>query len=649
MTREQKVAARDGLLPETFVHIAGIGTKTERRLWQAGVVSWDELRTTSFGLRPGVLRSLEDSAQALESEDIDFFFSALPPRDRWRAFADFGHQFVAVDIETTGMSVYDEITVIGIEQEGRYRTFVRGSNLAEAAEVIHDAAGLITFNGALFDLPFIQRTFPDISLPAAHVDLRFLSRRIGWSGSLKTVERLAQIQRADDLADISGYGATVLWSCFDHDGDLTALEQLVLYNAADACVLRPLAELATDRLRTELYEDRGLDPDLTLFNAASQSRVRPGTRRPGHGVVGPLPKVAHTRRGLQVGSVTVKLPPRRGTEPDVTLGVLRERMPDADARIVGIDLSGSEDRPSGWALLEQDLAVTGVLHTDDELLAHTLACRPRVVSIDSPLSIPVGRDCADDHCACRSVGGITRQCERELKRRGVNVYPCLIQSMQKLTLRGMRLAAALRDAGVEVIESYPGAAQDMMRIPRKRASQERLRAGLVRFGVRGIRRPELVTHDELDAVTSAVVGAFYLAEACEKLGTPEEDYLIVPRMTDELRADAKYPGTADPTVLVLVGEGAPALAERLGYAAVRHPSRLDAGSAVVTLNTPDDYRAALAEFGARTRAFFVAPPQSRLRRRPSLFDEQRRHDAPDLDDAVVAWLSEWRGTAQPCH
>ena len=646
-TKSARERAQAGVLPETFIHISGIGAKTERRLWQAGVASWDELRTTSFGLRPDVLQALEDSAQALEEEDVDYFFSALPPRDRWRAFADFGRRFAAVDIETTGMSVYDQVTVIGIEHDGVYRTFIRGSNLEEAAELINDATGLITFNGALFDLPFIQRTFPQVLLPAAHVDLRFLARRVGWAGSLKTVEQLAALRRTEELAEISGYGATVLWSCFDHDGDLSALEKLVLYNAADACVLRPLAELVTDRLLGELDAERGGETtQASLFGATRRRRPAPSSRRSDKLPL--LPRVAHSSRGLRVGSVTVKMPARRGVEPEVTLAALHRRMPDPKARIVGIDLTGSEVRPTGWALLEGDLAVTGLLHTDEELLSQTIACQPRAVSIDSPLSIPAGRDCTDDSCECRRTGGITRHCERELKRRGVNVYPCLIQSMQNLTRRGMRLAAELRAAGMEVIESYPGAAQDMMRIPRKRASQERLHAGLVRFGVRGIRAPERVTHDELDAVTSAVVGTFYLANAYEAMGTPEEDYLIVPRVADELGLPGNVETASEPAVLVLIGEDTARLAAQLGYPCVEADVAVQSPTALVALGSADDYCRLLAAFGTRTRGFFVAPTGTRVPRRPSLFDDQRRCDAADLQEALAAWVSEW-SSAQPCH
>jgi hypothetical protein len=38
------------------------------------------------------------------------------------------------------------------------------------------------------------------------------------------------------------------------------------------------------------------------------------------------------------------------------------------------------------------------------------------------------------------------------------------------------------------------------------------------------------SHDELDAITSALVGYFYLANEYEALGNEDEGYLIVPRL-----------------------------------------------------------------------------------------------------------------------
>jgi dephospho-CoA kinase len=97
-----------------------------------------------------------------------------------------------------------------------------------------------------------------------------------------------------------------------------------------------------------------------------------------------------------------------------------------------------------------------------------------------------------------------------------------------LTERGIRLATLLRAEGVCVIESYPGAAQDIMRIPRKRAGLQYLIRGLADFGVRGNFVLGNVTHDEVDAITSGLVGIFSWCGRFEALGSEDEDYLIVP-------------------------------------------------------------------------------------------------------------------------
>ena len=190
--------------------------------------------------------------------------------------------------------------------------------------------------------------------------------------------------------------------------------------------------------------------------------------------------------------------------------------------MVGIDLTGSERRASGWASLDGSEADVKLLASDLELVKETIRVKPHIVSIDSPLSIPFDPGNLSP--------SIMRTCERMLRRRGVNVYPCLIPSMRDLTSRGIRLAAQLRSQGLPVIESYPGAAQDILGIPRKRASLDRLKLGLSRFGFTGEWLTRVVSHDELDAITSALVGIFYWSGHFEALGSESEGYLIVPEI-----------------------------------------------------------------------------------------------------------------------
>jgi len=162
-----------------------------------------------------------------------------------------------------------------------------------------------------------------------------------------------------------------------------------------------------------------------------------------------------------------------------------------------------------------------------------MRAKPNVVSIDSPLSLPKGRITVDDDDPGRPLFGIMRECERILKKRGVNVYPSLIRSMQALTARGIRLAKYFRGMGVPVIESYPGAAQDIMNIPRKGADLGLLKEGLAEFGISGEFENRAVSHDELDAITSAVVGLFFMSGNFEALGNEDEEHLIIPDITPE--------------------------------------------------------------------------------------------------------------------
>jgi dephospho-CoA kinase len=103
--------------------------------------------------------------------------------------------------------------------------------------------------------------------------------------------------------------------------------------------------------------------------------------------------------------------------------------------------------------------------------------------------------------------------------------------MDPLTRRGIKLRRELEAIpnGPKVIESYPGAAQDVLCIPRKQKGLELLRAGLRELGLKG---PGLKTesHDEMDAITSAIMGRFYEANEYEPMGILSEAQLLIPKL-----------------------------------------------------------------------------------------------------------------------
>jgi uncharacterized protein len=197
-------------------------------------------------------------------------------------------------------------------------------------------------------------------------------------------------------------------------------------------------------------------------------------------------------------------------------------------RVVGLDLAGSPRRTTGFCFLGRGSTVrVAPLHTDEEILAATRDARPDIVSIDAPLSLPAGRRTIDDRS-----GPHLRSADRELLRLGIRFFPITLGPMRMLTERGLRLKRALAVEGLRAIESYPGAAQDLLGIPRKRTGTGPLRRGLLRTGLRGDLRRADLSHDELDGVTCALVGRAYLRGDFLAIGDPNEGLMILPSLTD---------------------------------------------------------------------------------------------------------------------
>lgn len=179
--------------------------------------------------------------------------------------------------------------------------------------------------------------------------------------------------------------------------------------------------------------------------------------------------------------------------------------------VVGVDLAGSPRRPTGVCVLRGTVARTRIAFADEEILKWIAQGRPDLVTIDAPLSLPAGRTTIHDRA-----GPHFRQCDLELRRRGIRFFPITLGPMRMLTERGLQLKAQLEERGHRTVECYPGGAQDVWGLPRQHRDRPGLRRGLEQLGVRGL--TETMTGDELDAVTAALVGRWYLRGRAEILG-----------------------------------------------------------------------------------------------------------------------------------
>ncbi|HIQ50178.1 MAG TPA: DUF429 domain-containing protein [Nanoarchaeota archaeon] len=151
--------------------------------------------------------------------------------------------------------------------------------------------------------------------------------------------------------------------------------------------------------------------------------------------------------------------------------------------VVGIDLAGKEENPTGFCVLTPKGAKTKKLFTDKEILREISRLKPQVVAIDAPLWLP-------------PPGIAWRIGELLLMKRGFRPLSLLLPSMRLLALRAKNLAQEIRKMGIEVIEVFAAASEKIF----------------------GLEKQKYRSKDEYDALLCALTAKAYLEGKYEDLG-----------------------------------------------------------------------------------------------------------------------------------
>jgi hypothetical protein len=254
------------MLKRTFIHLPGVGPRREAQIWRQGLSTWEDFLAARRirGLsreRLGWLKG-ELKGSLAHLEDAAYFAGRLGAGEHWRLFRHFRPKTAYLDIETTGNAWPGLwVTVVGLYDGRNLRQFVQGYNLDKFPQTLGEFDLLVTFNGTQFDLPVLKAYFPQLSLPPAHVDLRFLMARLGFKGGLKKIEPRFGIHRPDEVDGMDGYMAVLLWERHQR-GDRGALDLLLTYNREDVVNLEVLMDAAFRMERERLFPaspgERGL-------------------------------------------------------------------------------------------------------------------------------------------------------------------------------------------------------------------------------------------------------------------------------------------------------------------------------------------------------------------------------------------------------
>jgi len=157
-------------------------------------------------------------------------------------------------------------------------------------------------------------------------------------------------------------------------------------------------------------------------------------------------------------------------------------------KVVGIDLAGKAENPTGFCLLDETGAKTKLLFSDMEILKEVEDTKPDCIAIDAPFWLPQV--------------GIWRTSDEKLLKRGFQPISPAFPTMRLLVLRASHLVKVLKERGYNVIEVFANASEKVL----------------------GLSKEPRKNKDEYDALLCALTAKAYLEGKYENL-----DGIIIPR------------------------------------------------------------------------------------------------------------------------
>ncbi|OGI12066.1 hypothetical protein A3K64_01850 [Candidatus Micrarchaeota archaeon RBG_16_36_9] len=156
-------------------------------------------------------------------------------------------------------------------------------------------------------------------------------------------------------------------------------------------------------------------------------------------------------------------------------------------KVVGIDLAGKFENPTGFCSMTENGTETKLLFTDEEIVNEIENTKPDCIAIDAPFWLPKGT---------------WRPSDEKLLKRGFQPISPSFPTMRLLILRASHLVKVLRDRNYNVIEVFSNASEMVL----------------------GLSKEPRKNKDEYDALLCALTAKAYLEGNYEDL-----DGVIIPR------------------------------------------------------------------------------------------------------------------------
>ncbi|MFW5991482.1 MAG: ribonuclease H-like domain-containing protein [Candidatus Nanoarchaeia archaeon] len=238
------------MIKKSFIFLPGIESATEKRLWCQGIYCWDDfLKTKRINGLSKKRKSLCDleikkASEAIKQGRVEYFLDKLKQKHMWRLYSYFADEAAFIDIESSGVRAKDNLIAIAVFDGFSDKVMIKGVNLnlSYLRQELSKYKLIITYNGASFDLPFLEKRYPSLLPRAVHIDLKPLCQRAGYSDGLKEIEKKFGVNRNPVLQRLYGGDVYRLWRMFFATGDNYYLNLLAEYNSEDVINLKRIAD-----------------------------------------------------------------------------------------------------------------------------------------------------------------------------------------------------------------------------------------------------------------------------------------------------------------------------------------------------------------------------------------------------------------------
>lgn len=247
------------MIRNSFIFLDKINKKTEQNLYKQGILSWDDflkkdkIKGISKLRKSFYDKKIKEASSQLKEDNYIYLSKIFKNKNSWRLYDHFKEEACFLDIETISVSsTKSQLVLVGLYNGNETKTMIKDINLdfKQLKIELDKFKMIITFNGNVFDIPYLNKCYKDIIKDKILLDLKVVCDQLKLKGGLKNIEKTLGIKRTNKIVeDIKGGDPLTLFKMAKGSNNPYYLNLLIEYNKEDVVNLETIANKTIQKLK----------------------------------------------------------------------------------------------------------------------------------------------------------------------------------------------------------------------------------------------------------------------------------------------------------------------------------------------------------------------------------------------------------------